>query len=339
MVDQLNGKPRPSEAPGRATVDRADERPHVAIRLLLALMTTVVLIDFIIALALPSVLPGLQEVPAAVLDSLLVVMALYPVLYLAVLRPLALEIAERKRVEAEREQLIRELEVERQRREEFISVVAHDLRGALTPIRGYSDYLVRLATRESLPDGMERALTAIVANSRRLDRMIEDLLDVSRIEAHRLTIDKKLRDLPALVREIVLRSEELTKGHPVEVGVRGAVPPLEVDADRFEQVLTNLLSNAGKYSYPDSPILVDVEPRPGEVVVSVANLGPGLGAEDRQAVFTRFHRTRLAREEKVPGLGLGLYIAKGLVEAHGGRIWVESEPGKRTAFSFALPLS
>ncbi len=124
-----------------------------------------------------------------------------------------------------------------------------------------------------------------------------------------------------------------------KVEVRGDIPHVQADPDQIEQVLTNLLSNAGKYSYPDTEITVEVEPRPREVMISVTNIGPGVLPEDRDKLFTRFHRTRQAQQEKVPGLGLGLYIAKGLVEAHGGRIWVESEPGKYATFRFTLPVT
>jgi len=231
---------------------------------------------------------------------------------------------------------IRDLE---RQREEFISVVAHDLRGAITSIRGFSDLLIRTVAKEGVPESVQRSLDIISGGTRRMERMIADLLDVSRIEARTLSLVKSVVDLPALVQDIVARSEELTKGHPVKVFIHGEIPQLQADPDRLDQVMTNLLSNAEKYSYPDTEISVEVEPRPGEVMVSVTNLGPGVLPEDRERLFTRFHRTRQAQVEKVPGLGLGLYIAKGLVEAHGGRIWVESKPGEYATFRFTLPLA
>ncbi|MBI2952808.1 MAG: PAS domain S-box protein [Chloroflexi bacterium] len=230
---------------------------------------------------------------------------------------------------------IRELE---RQREEFISVVAHDLRGAMTPIRGYADYLMRPGTREALPFNVQQALATIATNSRRMERMISDLLDVSRIEARRLALIKRQVDIPGLVRDIVQRSRETTRGHRVRLQIVGPIPPVEADPDRVEQVLGNLLSNAAKYSYPGAPITVDISPGAGEVMISVTNLGQGITSEDQNKLFTRFHRTRRAQEEKVPGLGLGLYIARGLVEAHGGRIWVESEPDKYATFRFTLPV-
>ena len=229
-------------------------------------------------------------------------------------------------------------EMERQR-EEFISVVAHDLRGELTVVKGYADLLTRRAAKDALPEQIRQGLEAISASSKILDRITADLTDASRIEACRLTLDTERIDLPVFVRSTAQRLQELTKGHPVRVEVHGQVPIVEADPDRIEQVLSNLLSNAGKYSYPDTEIRVDVEPGPAEVVLSITNLGPGIAPEDKEKLFDRFHRTSQAKQEKVPGLGLGLYIAKGLVEAHEGRIWVESEPGEYTTFCFTLPLT
>ncbi len=228
---------------------------------------------------------------------------------------------------------IKELE---RAREEFISVVAHDLRSPLTVITGYAGMLLR-----SLPArarGERRAAEGILSSARRLEKMVADLLDASRIEARRLKLECQPVELPRLVREVVERAAEITQGHPVRVQVHGKVPGVEADPSRLEQVLVNLLSNAAKYSFPDTGILVEVEGRPQEVLVSVTNQGQGIPTEDREVLFTRFHRARAAVAEKVPGLGLGLYITRGLVEAHGGRIWVESEEGRYAAFRFTLPL-
>ncbi len=227
-------------------------------------------------------------------------------------------------------------ELSRQR-EEFISVVAHDLKGALTAIHGYAELLIRPDHRKALSPVAQQAVETIAQGTRRLERMINDLLDVSRLEARRLSLEKQPLDLVALVRDVVARTVELTKGHTVELEVRGNIPRLEADPVRIEQILTNLLSNAGKYAYPNTPIILSVEPVDGEVLVSVSNEGPGIEPEDIPKLFTRFHRTEAAKQEKTPGLGLGLYISKGLVEAHGGRMWVESQPGKITTFRFTLP--
>ncbi len=228
---------------------------------------------------------------------------------------------------------IRELE---RQREEFISVVAHDMRGQLAVVKGYADALTRQAAREGIPQKVLNGLEAISASSRVLDRITADLTDASRIESHRLTLTMERTDLPVFIRKSAERLGKLTNGHPVRVEVRGQVPTVKADPDRIEQVLSNLLSNAGKYSCPDSEVTVEIEPGQGEAVVSVTNQGPGIQPEDAEKLFTRFYRTSRGRQQ-APGLGLGLYIAKGLVEAHGGRIWVKSEPDKYVTFSFSLP--
>lgn len=231
---------------------------------------------------------------------------------------------------------IRELE---RAREEFISVVAHDLRSPLTVITGFAGLLQRLPPGQHGKVQETRAVESILVSAKRLDKMVADLLDASRIEASRLVLTKETIDLPRLIHEVVERTAEITRGHPVRLETAGVIREILADPARLEQVLTNLLSNAAKYSYPGSEIVVKVEPHPKEreVMVSVANQGHGIAPEDREAIFARFRRARTEAEGRVPGLGLGLYITKGLVEAHGGRIWVESERGKTTTFSFTLP--
>lgn len=222
-------------------------------------------------------------------------------------------------------------------REEWTSVIAHDLRQPLTVITGQASLLAR-KTKETAPPPEPR-VEHILSAARQLNRMISDLLDVSRIEARRLALRRQPMDLPALLEAVVERTVELTKGHPVQVGIRGEVPCVNADAVRIEQVLVNLLSNAAKYGYPGTEIRIEIAARNDQVLVSVINRGAGIPREDLPKLFTRFHRTRWAREERIAGLGLGLYITRGLVEAHGGRIWAESIPGQTTTFSFTLPIA
>jgi signal transduction histidine kinase/HAMP domain-containing protein len=230
---------------------------------------------------------------------------------------------------------IRELE---QAREEFISVVAHDLRAPLTSITGFAGILKRLPPDQHGQPQEQKAVESILSGAWRLNRMVADLLDASRIEANRMTVAKESVDLPHLVHDVIDRSAEITRGHQVVIEIHGGIPPLQADPARLEQVLGNLLSNAAKYAYPESRILVELDPRPDRVMVSVTNRGTGIAPEEMKTMFTRFRRTQASVEGKVPGLGLGLYITKGLVEAHGGEIWVESEMGKATTFRFTLPM-
>jgi PAS domain S-box-containing protein len=221
-------------------------------------------------------------------------------------------------------------------REEWTSVVAHDLRQPVALIGGYAGLLAR--DLASASPQLKAYVEDIRAGARQLNRMIADLLDASRLEANRLALARRPVDLGALVREVVERADPFTDGHAVWLSVQGAIPPLDVDPGRIEQVLVNLLSNAAKYGRAETPIEVRVAARGSEVEVAVTNEGPGIPPDELGGLFARFHRARSARQDETSGIGLGLYIAKGLVEAHGGRIWAESVPGETTTFRFTLPV-
>jgi signal transduction histidine kinase len=177
----------------------------------------------------------------------------------------------------------------------------------------------------------------IVENGRRLNAMIQDLIDSARLEAGELKLNREPVELPALVtdlRERVASPEDLPR---IRVEVSGSLPPVCADPQRLERILTNLITNALKYSSPDTEVTVTVAREDGAVVTSVTDRGPGIAPDDLPRLFQRYYRTDSARERE--GLGLGLYITKGLVEAHGGRIAVESEVGAGSTFSFTLPIA
>ncbi|HUX87037.1 MAG TPA: ATP-binding protein [Chloroflexota bacterium] len=222
-----------------------------------------------------------------------------------------------------------------QRRREWISLIAHDLRQPVTTITGYASFLAR-DTDQLSPAGLGK-VEHIRTSARNLNRMIVDLLDVSRIEANRLTLKRRPLDLTTFVEPIVERVATVTDGHPVRVEVDSPLPEVMADPGRIEQVLTNLLSNAAKYGEPGTPITVRIESRAAEAKISVTNHGAGISSDDLSRLFQRFYRTPEARDGRAAGLGLGLYITKGLVEAHGGRIWAESIPSETTTFVFTLP--
>lgn len=223
-------------------------------------------------------------------------------------------------------------------REEFVSVIAHDLRAPLQVISGYAQFL------ESLPDAQrgsqreQRALAAIRTSTLRLSRMVGDLLDASRIVAHRLRLERSEVALSSLVQDTIEQLVDLLKEHPVRIDVRNEIPTVTADASRIEQVLTNLLTNAAKYSPEGAPIEIVVEHRDREVIVSVRDQGVGIAFWEIPHLFERFYRSPAARRAEREGLGVGLYIVRGLIEAHGGRIWVESEEGRGSTFTFALPV-
>ncbi|HUX85422.1 MAG TPA: ATP-binding protein, partial [Chloroflexota bacterium] len=223
-------------------------------------------------------------------------------------------------------------------REEWTAVIAHDLRQPVTIIKGYADRLSRQLRRLAPLVEQEKSLEHIRAAALNLNRMISDLLDVSRIEARRLTLEKRSEDFPSLIHAVVERMAAVTSGHPVRVEILESIPEVELDPSRIEQVLDNLLSNAAKYSDPSSEIVTTVRRQDDQVEVVVTNRGAGIAPEELSDLFTRFFRTRTARERGIAGVGLGLYVTKGLVEAHGGKIWAESVPGQTTSFHVVLPV-
>jgi signal transduction histidine kinase len=223
-----------------------------------------------------------------------------------------------------------------QQRERFISIVAHDLRTPITVIASHTQLLQRLADTGASISETRPGLEAILSSARRLDKMVGDLLDMSSLETGRLSLRKESLDVARLVESAVSRLRGAVKPHPLLFETHGAIQPVLADPARVEQILTNLVTNAAKFSPEEAPIEVDVEPEPQEVVISVTDHGIGIPPAKIGRIFEPYYRAERTRRE---GLGLGLYITKGLVEAHGGRIWVESEPGKGSTFSFTLPLA
>lgn len=222
-------------------------------------------------------------------------------------------------------------------REEFLSVVAHDLRGALGVIDFLASRLARVA-REN-PHQAEAVKERIHEKILALARMVDDLLDASRVEAKRLLLRRERLDVAKLLTDLVDHAETLTRGHRVELHIGEGRADVDGDAVRLEQVCSNLLSNAGKYSFPNTPIEIEVAPRHDEVRVSVTSTGPTIPAEARPHLFDRFYRAKNAAQGSTPGSGLGLYLARGLVEAHGGRIWIEPARGDATTFTIAIPIT
>ncbi|HEX5166735.1 MAG TPA: ATP-binding protein [Thermomicrobiales bacterium] len=216
--------------------------------------------------------------------------------------------------------------------QEFISMVTHELKIPLTTMRGFVQLMLR---RKQLS---EPALRTMLAQADRLERLINDLLDSARLEAGRLEIVPERVDLIALARETAQAEVQLSPTHTIRV----LAPETRVvgrwDAGRLEQVFENLLTNAIKYSPDGSEVIVRIEVSGAEAIVTVTDQGSGIPPEQLPHLFSRFTRLHAAAASGTPGLGLGLYIARSLVEAHRGRIWVESEVGSGSTFGFALPL-
>jgi PAS domain S-box-containing protein len=215
-----------------------------------------------------------------------------------------------------------------QLQEDFLAMVTHDLSAPLTVLRGRAELLQRHAQYD------ERSVGDIVVQTERMARLVRDLSDVLSLEAGRLKIRRQRFDLVALAQEFATMVDQ-SERHDIRVEAPTGPVVGEWDGERLGQVLQNLIGNAIKHLPTGGDIVVRVETRNGEALLSVRDDGPGIAPEHLPHLFERFYRA--GSGAGTPGLGLGLYIAHMLVEAHGGRIWVESEPGVGSTFFVALP--
>lgn len=231
---------------------------------------------------------------------------------------------------------VTELRQSERLRRELTANVSHELRTPLTSIKGFAETLLDGAMRDE--ETCRRFLTIIDSEADRLVKLVDDLLDLSRLESKRATLELKPVDLAELVPQAVdkLRPLAESSGLVLHQAVPGHIV-VAADADRLEQVLTNLIDNAIKYTPPGGRVEVRVQPTDGEVEVAVVDTGRGIRPEDLPHVFERFYRADRSRTRGSGGTGLGLAIAKHIVEAHGGRISVYSRLDEGTTFTFTLP--
>ena len=225
-------------------------------------------------------------------------------------------------------------------KDEFIAIAAHELRTPLAILKGYVHTLLlgQQHRRElELAEWQQEALDNIDQATRQLVELTEALLDVTRLQAGRLALYPEATDLVALTRQVVKRLQRTTKQHRLSLHSSQEHLVVTLDPGRMEQVLTNLVGNAIKYSPQGGPIEVTIwaEPQAGEVVLSLRDEGIGIPEQQQAGIFGRFYRAANAR--LLPGTGLGLHICRSLVELHGGRLWFESGEERGTTFFLALP--
>ncbi|TAK35676.1 MAG: PAS domain S-box protein [Chloroflexota bacterium] len=221
-----------------------------------------------------------------------------------------------------------------EQREDLIHTVSHDLRNPLAIIMGQAQVALRHAERE---DVVRKCADGINTSARRMNVMIRDLVDVARLEGGQLRLETRPIDLISFVHDLLERGRTVMERGRIKVDISPDVPPVLADPDRLERILVNLLSNALKYSTPETDVTLTAERTNDEVTVSVVDHGVGIAPEDLTNIFDRYFRAQGTR--RTEGLGLGLYITRMLVEAHGGRAWAESELGKGSTFYFTLPLA
>jgi signal transduction histidine kinase len=224
-------------------------------------------------------------------------------------------------------------------KDEFVSVVSHELRSPLTPIRGFVQLVAKDLAREGGHDPLVSRLSSIAGHVDRMTRLVDDLLDVSRLKSGSLEIRPGTTDLGELCADVIRDRSASVATHRFEFTEPDELVIGDWDADRLYQVIDNLVGNAIKYSPPGGTVTVSagVDLNDGSAFVTVADDGPGIAASDRDRIFSAFYRTSDAAASQIAGLGLGLYICHELVAAHGGSIEVGGAEGGGAAFTVRLP--
>ena len=187
------------------------------------------------------------------------------------------------------------------------------------------------------PAARRDLLQTILEEAHRMNRLIGNLLDMIRVESGALEVQKELQPLEEVVGVALIRLDDRLRGHPVTVTLPPDLPLVSVDAVLMEQVFVNLLENAVKYTPPGTPIEISAVATDGSIRVDVADRGPGLPPGEEARIFDKFYRA--AGVGTQGGIGLGLTICRGIVTAHGGRIWAENRPGGGAVFRFTLPVT
>jgi PAS domain S-box-containing protein/excisionase family DNA binding protein len=259
---------------------------------------------------------------------------------------IARDISERRRAEQEREMLLTreqharaETEAALRLRDEFLSIASHELRTPLATLKGHAQLVLRRLDRvgQLEPQRAVAALQAIVGQSDKLERLLGQLLDVSRLEGGKLALERQPTDVVALVELVVSAAQTRDESHPITLAATSSVEA-EVDPLRLEQVLTNLLDNASKYSPADSPIQVMVSQSTGDTLeIAVRDHGIGIPPQRRELIFERFYQAH--GDGHKSGLGLGLYVSHQIVELHGGKLTAEFPSDGGSRFVVRLPLA
>jgi len=224
-----------------------------------------------------------------------------------------------------------------QRQEELLHIVSHDLRIPLTVIHGHMELLEDTLAGRQIDAEVALNTSTINRNIRRMNVMIEDLVDMARLEGHQFALNLDTVYLQHYIPDLITRVQHVLPLQRVVTELPPDLPPARADNNRLERIMLNLLTNACKYSTPDTPVCLRVARQGNELVISVSDQGRGIDPNDLPHLFERFYRA--GGERQADGIGLGLYITNLLVTAHGGQLRAESTVGQGSTFAFTLPIA
>jgi len=219
-------------------------------------------------------------------------------------------------------------------RREFVSVVRHEFRSALTAIQGFSEMLYQ---RDLSIEEMKEFAIDIYRDAQHLSHMIDDMLNLERMEMGRIQLHHSWLDLNTIIMEVVNRIQSTTEHHIIHVKLAHVLPVLMGDADKLVQVVENLLANAITYSPDGGDIYISSAIEGGTVHVCVQDNGIGIPADAINRIFERYERVETNSRKNIPGNGLGLSLVRQIVRAHGGQVWAESVSGEGSRFHFTIP--
>jgi signal transduction histidine kinase len=243
---------------------------------------------------------------------------------------------EQNRLLVQRNQQLQELN---EKKNELLGMAAHDLRNPLNAILGYSNFFLD-QFEDTLSEKQVRFISTIARSSNRMLDLVNDLLDVSALESGNVTLRLEVVDLKNVISQSLDVLNPLAKEKGIQIEFESDdIPSMRADPGKIEQIFTNLVSNALKFSHSETTVRVNLENQDDGVLLKVADQGQGIPSGEQLKLFRPFSRTSVTTTGGETSTGLGLAIVKKMVEGHGGQIWVDSEAGKGSTFSVFLPLS
>jgi signal transduction histidine kinase len=222
----------------------------------------------------------------------------------------------------------------------FLSVTSHELRTPMSVIKGYIQMMLK-GNLGTISNEQKKALEIVLRNSNQLDTLIQDILDISRLESGTMKFIPERTNVKNMLEQTIETMQSIadTKNIKISISLEENTPDLIIDQERVKQVIVNLLNNAIKFSYEGSIITIFARKTADYVLFEIQDFGRGIPKDKQDKIFEIFYQVDSERDRKIGGVGLGLAISRGIILSHGGNIWVESEPGKGSTFRLTLPIT